>query len=128
MIGGSAGYLAEHRRRILYLHERELDGQRQQHLVRSLHDGLTGLPNRELHYDHITLAMSDAHRNASTRCGIFLDLDGYKAINDNLTHQVADSVLRKVGQRFILAVHPIDTVARKGACKLADEPDFIFTR
>lgn len=114
LIGGSAGYLAEHGRRILYLHQRELDEQSQQHLVRSLHDGLTGLPNRDLLYDHITQAMSEAHRNASTHCGIFLDLDGFKAINDSLTHQVGDSVLREVGQRLISAVRSIDTVARIG--------------
>jgi predicted signal transduction protein with EAL and GGDEF domain len=85
LIGGSAGYLAEHGRRILFLRERELDDQRQHHLTRSLHDGLTGLPNRDLLYDRITQAMSEAHRNGSKHCGFFLDLDGFKAINDNLS-------------------------------------------
>lgn len=114
LIGGSAGYLAEHGRRRLFLRERELDGQRQQHLTRSLHDGLTGLPNRELLYDRIAQAMSEAHRNDSTHCGFFLDLDGFKTINDKLTHKVGDYVLREVGQRLISAVRSIDTVARIG--------------
>lgn len=114
LIGGSAGYLAEHGRRILFLRERELDKQSLQHLTRSLHDGLTGLPNRDLLYDRIAQAMSEAHRNATTHAGFFLDLDGFKAINDNLTHKVGDYVLREVGQRLISAVRSIDTVARIG--------------
>lgn len=114
LIGGSAGYLAEHGRRILFLRERELDDQRQHHLTRSLHDGLTGLPNRDLLYDRITQAMSEADRNGSKHCGFFIDLDGFKAINDNLSHEVGDFVLREAGQRLISAVRGIDTVARIG--------------
>ncbi len=114
LIGGSAGYLAEHGHRILFLRERELDEQRKHHLTRSLHDGLTGLPNRDLLYDRIAQAMSEAQRNGSTHCGFFLDLDGFKAINDTLTHRVGDYVLREVGQRLISAVRSADTVARIG--------------
>lgn len=114
LIGGSAGYLAEHGRRILFLRERELDEQRQHHLIRSLHDGLTGLPNRDLLYDRITQAMSEAQRNGSIHCGFFLDLDGFKTINDKLSHKVGDRVLREVGQKLIATVRSIDTVARIG--------------
>jgi diguanylate cyclase len=114
LIGGSAGYLAEHARRTLFLRERELDEQRQHHLTRSLHDGLTGLPNRDLLCDRIAQAISDAQRKGSKHCGFFLDLDGFKLINDSLTHKVGDSVLREVGQQLISAVRSIDTVARIG--------------
>lgn len=114
LIGGSAGYLAERQHRVLFLRERELDEERQFHLARSLHDGLTGLPNRELLYDRITQAMSEAQREGSIHCGFFLDLDGFKEINDTLTHEVGDHVLRQVAQRLILAVRSIDTVARIG--------------
>jgi len=114
LIGGSAGYLAERGRRMLFLRERELDEERQHHLTRSLHDGLTGLPNRDLLYDRITQAMAEAQREGSVHCGFFLDLDGFKTINDTLTHEADDRVLRQVAQRLVSAVRGVDTVARIG--------------
>jgi diguanylate cyclase (GGDEF)-like protein len=114
LIGGAAGYLAERQRRQLFLRERELDAQRQHHLIRSLHDGLTGLPNRELLQDRITQAIAEAQRDGSVHCGFFLDLDGFKAINDQLNHEAGDRVLREVAQRLSSAVRGIDTVARIG--------------
>lgn len=114
LIGGAAGYLAERQRRMLFLHERELDAQRQHHLTRSLHDGLTGLPNRELLHDRIKQAVAEAQRDGSVHCGFFLDLDGFKAINDQLNHEAGDRVLREVAQRLSSAVRGMDTVARIG--------------
>jgi len=114
LTGGSAGYLAERQRRVLFLRERELDDERQHHLTRSLHDGLTGLPNRELLYDRIARAMVESQRNNSIHCGFFLDLDGFKAINDKLTHKVGDRVLKDVAIRLTSVVRSIDTVARIG--------------
>ncbi|WP_374509783.1 diguanylate cyclase domain-containing protein [Niveibacterium sp.] len=114
LIGGSAGYLAERQRRLLFLRERMLDEERQHHLDRSLHDGLTGLPNRDLLYDRIAQAMSSSQRNGQINCGFFLDLDGFKQINDTLGHKVGDQVLREVGSRLVSAVRGVDTVARIG--------------
>lgn len=114
LIGGAAGYLAERQRRVLFLREREVDTQRQHHLIRSLHDGLTGLPNRELLQDRITQAIAEAQRDGSVHCGFFLDLDGFKAINDQLNHETGDRVLREVAQRLSKAVRAMDTVARIG--------------
>ena len=114
LIGGSAGYLAEIGRRILFLREQELEEQRQHQQMRALHDGLTGLPNRELLYDRISQAQSKAHRESSIHCGIFLDLDGFKEINDSLSHKIGDHVLREVGQKLLSAVRSVDTVARIG--------------
>ena len=114
LIGGSAGYLAERQRRILFLRERELDVEREFHLRRSLHDGLTGLPNRELLYDRITQAMIESKRDGSIHCGFFLDLDRFKEINDTLTHEMGDYVLKQVAQRLAAAVRGVDTVARIG--------------
>ena len=114
LIGGSAGYLAERQRRLLFIRERELDQERQHHLNRSLHDGLTGLPNRELLYDRINQAIAESEREGSIHCGFFLDLDGFKLINDQLGHKVGDQVLRDVAQRLKSAVRGQDTVARIG--------------
>lgn len=114
MVGGSTGYLVERQRRVLYLRELELDNEGQRHLTRSLHDALTGLPNRDLLYDRINQAKVEAQREGSIHCGFFLDLDGFKAINDKLTHTAGDRVLREVSQRLTLAVRGTDTVARIG--------------
>ncbi len=114
LIGGSAGYLAERQRRLLFLRERMLDEERRHHLDRSLHDGLTGLPNRDLLYDRIAQAISASQRTGQINCGFFLDLDGFKQINDTLGHKVGDQVLREVGSRLVAAVRGVDTVARIG--------------
>ncbi|GAA5179704.1 hypothetical protein GCM10025771_22410 [Niveibacterium umoris] len=114
LIGGSAGYLAERQRRMLFLRERLLDEERRHHLNRSMHDGLTGLPNRDLLYDRIAQAVSAAQRTGQMNCGYFLDLDRFKEINDTLGHKVGDQVLREVGSRLLAAVRGVDTVARIG--------------
>jgi diguanylate cyclase (GGDEF)-like protein len=114
LAGGTAGYLAERQRRALFLRERELDYERQHHLTRSLHDGLTGLPNRELLYDRIAQAIAESQRKNSIHCGFFLDIDGFKAINDKLTHEVGDRVLKNVAIRLTSAIRSTDTLARIG--------------
>lgn len=114
LIGGSAGYIAERQRRLLYIRERELEAERTHHLRRSLHDGLTGLPNRELLYDRILQAELNAGRNKALHCGFFLDLDGFKNVNDSYGHKVGDQALREVAKRLQSAVRATDTVARIG--------------
>lgn len=114
LIGGAAGYLAERQRRLLFLRERELDAERQHHLNRSLHDSLTGLPNCDLLYDRITQAMEGARRDGEQHCGYFLDLDGFKIVNDRLGHKMGDHVLREVAKRLSNIVRATDTVARIG--------------
>lgn len=114
LIGGAAGYLAERQRRMLFLHESELEEERQRHLTRSLHDPLTGLPNRDLLFDRIKHAITEAQRAGGLHCGYFLDLDGFKAVNDRLGHEAGDGVLREVAYRLRCAVRASDTVARIG--------------
>lgn len=114
LIGGSAGYINEWQRRILFLRERELDIERQYHQERSLHDPLTRLPNRDLLYDRIEQSMTAARRDGGVHCGFFLDLDGFKSVNDRLGHEMGDKVLRQIGQRLVGAVRAADTVARIG--------------
>ena len=114
LIGGSAGYLAERQRRLLFVREQELEAERHYHLQRSLHDGLTGLPNRDLLYDRILQAQAGATRHQTCHCGYFLDLDGFKEINDTYGHKLGDQTLREIARRLQGAVRANDTVARIG--------------
>ena len=114
LIGGSAGYLAERQRRLLFVREQELDAERRHHLQRSLHDGLTGLPNRDLLYDRIEHAENEALRYGRLHCGYFLDLDGFKNVNDSFGHKVGDQVLHEIARRLHATVRASDTVARIG--------------
>jgi diguanylate cyclase (GGDEF)-like protein len=80
----------------------------------ALHDQLTGLPNRSLFLDHVRLALARLERHPSTLAVLFLDLDGFKAVNDELGHQAGDSVLVEVARRITGVVRHVDTVARFG--------------
>jgi diguanylate cyclase (GGDEF)-like protein len=77
-------------------------------------DPLTSLPNRLLFVDRMGQALTQARRNDSRLALLFLDLDGFKAINDSRGHQVGDEVLRAVGQCLIDGVRGVDTVCRLG--------------
>jgi len=78
------------------------------------HDVLTGLPNRMLCHDRIGQALSHAHRNRSKVAVLFLDLDGFKHINDSLGHQVGDQLLQQAAQRLQQCLREGDSVARLG--------------
>ena len=114
LIGGVAGYLAEYQRRQLFVRETELDLERKHHLERSLHDRLTGLPNRELLEDRIAQLLARARRDNGCHAGLYIDLDGFKAINDTLGHDQGDAALCTVARRLVAAVRQTDTVSRLG--------------
>lgn len=78
------------------------------------HDPLTGLPNRLLIDDRLEYRIEDA-RLAKQRCLLlFLDLDGFKMINDTLGHRAGDDLLRAVGQRFRSVLRSSDIIGRIG--------------
>jgi diguanylate cyclase (GGDEF)-like protein/PAS domain S-box-containing protein len=78
------------------------------------HDPLTGLPNRLLFNDRLDQLLSHAHRS-QTRCAIlFIDLDGFKSINDTLGHSSGDLLLQNLAARIRKAVRRGDTAARLG--------------
>ncbi len=76
------------------------------------YDILTGLPNRALFMDRLCGAMLRASRSRTALAVMFLDLDGFKAVNDTLGHHSGDELLRKFGERLSLAVRKSDSVAR----------------
>lgn len=82
------------------------------HLVH--HDVLTGLPNRVLMYDRLTQAIALARRTGKQLAVMFMDLDGFKHINDSLGHTIGDQLLQSVGQRVLGCVRQSDTISRQG--------------
>jgi diguanylate cyclase (GGDEF)-like protein/PAS domain S-box-containing protein len=78
------------------------------------HDFLTKLPNRALFKDRLERAISMAERNQGRVAVLFLDLDGFKAINDELGHDAGDILLCEIARRITGAIRHSDTVARAG--------------
>lgn len=83
------------------------------------HDRLTALPNRALFFDRLSQAMSQARRGGKHVALVFLDLDGFKPINDIHGHEAGDAVLKIVAQRLLSCVRAVDTVARLGGDEFA---------
>jgi len=126
--------ISEHRRAVMALHEINMNLEkrvkdRTQALAREIevrkqaeaklretatHDGLTGLPNRNLLMDRIESAMAHARRNQTIVALLFIDLDGFKAVNDTLGHDAGDAVLKRVAEVLLSGVRESDTVARLG--------------
>ena len=81
---------------------------------RSLHDPLTGLPNRTLLEQRLEQAVARARRSHSVAAVLFIDLDGFKPINDRYGHHVGDLLLFAVAERLSRALRPGDMLARLG--------------
>lgn len=78
------------------------------------HDALTGLPNRSLLIDRIHQAQARSKRHGTRLAVLFLDLDGFKQINDSFGHDAGDLVLKETAQRLSLVIRQVDTLARIG--------------
>lgn len=78
------------------------------------HDSLTGLPNRNLYNEHLNRALVRSRRSGNKVALMFLDLDKFKPVNDELGHEAGDQVLIEVANRLNDSVRGSDTVARLG--------------
>src|ERR1700693_953116 len=78
------------------------------------HDILTNLPNRTLLRDRLTQAIVASDRNGSRVAVQYIDLDGFKHINDSLGHAIGDKLLQSVAKRLLACVRTSDTVSRQG--------------
>lgn len=100
--------------------ERKLAEEKITHMAH--HDHLTGLPNRALFFDRLKQAISLAERGSHKSAVMFLDLDGFKGVNDTIGHDAGDLLLRQVAERLRGIVRASDTVARAGG----DEFTFVL--
>ena len=83
------------------------------------HDSLTGLANRALFHDRLDHALDRTARSGLGVAVVYLDLDGFKMINDSRGHEAGDQVLREVAARIAAAVRTLDTVSRLGGDEFA---------
>jgi diguanylate cyclase (GGDEF)-like protein/PAS domain S-box-containing protein len=86
---------------------------------RALHDPLTGLANRSLLVDRIDQALTGTDHGARSHCLLYLDLDGFKQVNDRYGHAAGDEVLRLLAERMSALLRPEDTAARLGGDEFA---------
>jgi diguanylate cyclase (GGDEF)-like protein/PAS domain S-box-containing protein len=92
----------------------------------ALHDGLTGLPNRAILMERLGQRVAITAREPRQIALMFLDLDGFKLVNDSFGHEIGDQVLKTVSKRLLGLLRTSDTVARMGGDEfviLLDNPE-----
>jgi diguanylate cyclase (GGDEF)-like protein/PAS domain S-box-containing protein len=107
--------------------ERKLAEERMLHLAH--HDTLTGLPNRSLISDRLDQIIAQARRNGGSVLVAFIDLDGFKLVNDGLGHNAGDELLKVVAERMSGCLRASDTVGRFGGDEfvlLLNEPGSVM--
>jgi len=94
----------------------ELERKRSEEVIKNMayHDALTGLPNRMLLNDRLKMGLAHAQRNQRMMAVLFIDLDGFKEINDNFGHGIGDLMLRGVADRLTQCIREEDTLSRLG--------------
>ena len=97
--------------------ERQESEARSQYLA--FHDSLTGLGNRLLFKEQLENALNDSAGSPQPLAVLFIDLDGFKAVNDTVGHSIGDKLLKSVAERLRNALHPTDRIARLGGDEFA---------
>jgi len=92
--------------------ERKVLEEHMRHMAQ--HDSLTNLPNRALFRDRLDIALERARRQATRSALMFVDLDHFKAINDQYGHEIGDALLQALSQALSVNLRAVDTVARMG--------------
>lgn len=95
-----------------YIQQRDTAEDQARHLA--THDPMTNLPNRTLLFDRLDQAISQEHRHGGKLAVLFIDLDGFKGVNDLLGHNAGDFILTTTAQRLKAMLRETDTVARFG--------------
>jgi diguanylate cyclase (GGDEF)-like protein/PAS domain S-box-containing protein len=98
--------------------DRKFEEEKIRHLA--YYDTLTGLPNRLLFMDHLDRALASAERYGHMVAVMFLDLDGFKKINDSRGHTVGDFLLRAVADRLVKTLRKSDVVIRQTPSKVSN--------
>jgi diguanylate cyclase (GGDEF)-like protein len=105
-----------------------LEEQREHSVFLSLHDDLTGLPNRRMLEERLGTALERAKRTGGKAALFAIDLDGFKNVNDSFGHHAGDGFLRDVAQRFARRIRKVDTCARFGGDEFIVLADGIASR
>jgi diguanylate cyclase (GGDEF)-like protein/PAS domain S-box-containing protein len=113
---------ADHPRHLIFQIQNVSDRKQAEDQIRhaAFHDGLTGLPNRTLLADRLSLAIERAKRAPDYKYSVlFIDLDRFKIVNDSLGHDMGDKLLVDLSQRLVVCLRQVDTVARLGGDEFA---------
>jgi diguanylate cyclase (GGDEF)-like protein len=115
----------------------ELARRERELVFQTTHDALTGLPNRTLIIDRAAQLVAAARRERQLCAALFIDLDGFKAVNDGLGHRAGDDLLRSVAARLESTIREADTLGRlggdefvilAGGAELAAGPELVAER
>ncbi|MFE8070762.1 GGDEF domain-containing protein [Marinobacteraceae bacterium S3BR75-40.1] len=112
VVAGSACYIIERQRRLLYLYTHNLDRERRHYQQSASIDHLTGLPNRRHFEQQLEQTLAEAQGRNDEFALLFLDINRFKPINDQHGHQVGDEVLQVIAERLENNVRRDDLVAR----------------
>ena len=112
LIRGPEGEVQQYAAIVNDITERKLD--EEQIRYQANYDQLTGLPNRALFMDRLSRLVIESRRTKTNIGLMFIDLDGFKAVNDTLGHDAGDELLKQTADRLNICVRESDTVARLG--------------
>jgi diguanylate cyclase (GGDEF)-like protein len=117
-------------KRTLGLFERVVEGQLEVNRLshQATHDSLTGVPNRRAFDVHLRKMHAKARRASKKYAVLFMDLDGFKEINDTYGHTVGDKLLVQVTKQFLYVIREYDFIARLGGDEFALVVDYFETK